>query len=197
MTDKRCYLVFGPQGSGKSTQAEYISEHLNLPFFDSGRELRAAVESDASWAGEVRELMKKGQLVPNKYLREIIESFMKNHDCSKGIVADGFPRNETQIELLEELIEENSWQVSVFYITLSDQTAQDRLAKRFTIVNGKKVVREDDQPAIVAKRLAVFKKETLPVIEYLGSKYTLYKVDGEPSREDVFKQIRGIIDEQN
>lgn len=187
------YLVFGPQGSGKSTQAQYLSEHLRLPFFDSGEQLRQLSQSHGELAEKIRQIMLEGKLVPNDILRQIFNQFIAWHDCSKGLVIDGFPRTMEQGKLLEELTKEQDWDLVVLYVDISDATAKERLMKRHTVVSGKKVMREDDQPAIVAKRLAVFKQETLPVIEWLSQNHRYQKIDGEPSREVVFEAIKKAI----
>jgi adenylate kinase len=187
------YLVFGPQGSGKSTQAELLSEKLSIPYFDAGNELRRFVETDSDEANIVRSKMQNGQLVSNDILRRLFSQFMETHNCSNGIVADGFPRNITQVELLTELAEQHRWQVIGLFIDISDEIAKERLSKRFSVVDGKKVVRSDDQPAIVEKRLQVFKRETLPVLEYLKQHFTLHDIDGTPSIEEVHKQVLTAI----
>lgn len=187
------YLVFGPQGSGKSTQAEYLADYLKLPFFDSGEQLRSLAHNHGELANLIRETMLQGQLVPNKVLRQVFSRFLTEHDCRRGLVIDGFPRTMEQGELLKELTIENGWELIVIYIDITDQTAQERLMKRYTVIDGKKVVREDDQPAIVAKRLALFKQETLPVIEWLSDNYRYHHIDGEPSRESVFAAVKKVL----
>lgn len=187
------YLVFGPQGSGKSTQAKLLSEQLNLPYFDAGDQLRQFVETDSEQALNVREQMQNGRLVSNDLLRQLFTNFMEQHNCKRGMVADGFPRNLKQVELLNELALSHYWNVQGIYIDISDDVAKERLSKRFTIVNGEKVVRSDDQPAIVEKRLQVFKRETLPIIEYLRIHHTLHSIDGQPSISDVHISVMKAI----
>ncbi|MEX0594790.1 MAG: nucleoside monophosphate kinase [Patescibacteria group bacterium] len=188
------YLVFGSQGSGKSTQAEYLADYLKLPFFDSGKELRATVDSQGANWQEIQKIMRSGTLVPNSYLRTMFDSFLNDHDTSKGLVIDGFPRTMTQAELLKELSAENNWQIISFFVEISDTTAKNRLAGRQVVINGQKTVREDDQPAIVETRLKLFKRETMPVIYWLKSNFTVFIIDGEPSRQEVFTNIKKVID---
>ncbi len=188
------YLVFGPQGSGKTTQAEYLSEHLELPFFDSGEQLRTIAHGQGELSAKIRQIMLEGKLVPNDILRRIFQQFLASHSSSNGLVIDGFPRTMEQAKLLEELTQEHHWELAIIFVDIKDTTAHARLMSRHTVVEGKKVVREDDQPAIVAKRLAVFKAETVPVIESLAKLHRYYQIDGEPSRDEVFKAIKKAIE---
>lgn len=191
------YLVFGPQGSGKSTQAQLLSEKLKVPYFDAGNELRKFVETGTEEARAVRDLMQNGKLVSNDLLRRLFTEFMEKNNCLSGIVADGFPRNIVQVELLDELATQHNWEIFAIYIDISDEVAKDRLSKRFSIVNGQKVVRSDDQPAIVEKRLKVFKSETLPILEYLKKHHTLYDIDGTPPIEEVQNKVMEVVNGKN
>lgn len=193
MNNPKVYLVFGPQGSGKSTQAKLLSETLGVPFFDSGNELREYVNSGSEDANLVKEKMAQGQLVGNQTLRKIFENFIENHSVEKGIVIDGFPRNMVQMELFEQLVEENNWYVEVIFIELDDQTAIQRISERFQIINGQKVKRHDDTPEVVSKRLAIFKNETLPIIDALKQKHPLLLIDGSPEIAQIHQDILSKI----
>lgn len=194
MSKVPCYLIFGPQGSGKSTQAELLADRLGLPFFDSGKQLREMVAKGDVIAQQVSATMQSGQLVANNVLRKIFDDYINSHDCSRGLVTDGFPRNITQTALFSDLASDYGWAVTAFYIKITDDTAKERLSKRYQVIEGRKVFRDDDKPAIVARRLAVFKQETLPVIDWLKKHYVVHVIDGEPSREEVF---RGILEKIN
>jgi len=194
MTKIPVYLIFGPQGSGKSTQAELLSTKLNLPYFDTGKELRQYIAADHPNSQKIKAVVESGMLVDNDLLKLIITNFLERFDCTGGVVIDGFPRNIAQIDLMEKLAEEKNWHVLAYYVHISDEIAKERLSKRHTIVNGKKTFRTDDTPAIVAKRLQVFKEETLPVIEHYRKNDQLIEIDGEPSRQEVFQQITDSLD---
>jgi adenylate kinase len=187
------FLVFGPQGSGKSTQAKYLADDLKVPFFDAGNELRVFATKDDPESLEVHQMMLEGKFVPNRILKKLFVQFMETHDCGQGMVADGFPRNIVQVEVLVHLVEQHNWDVVGIFIDISDETAKERLSKRVILKNGKKAIRQDDQPHIVEKRLALFKKETLPVVEYLDKRHALLRVDGEPSVEDVRAEVEDKV----
>ena len=183
------YLVFGPQGSGKSTQAQYLSEQLKLPFFDSGSELRELANSNNMGAERLSATIRAGNLVSNNILRNIFAGFIDNHNCLEGLVIDGFPRTLQQAKLLDELAKKHRWHIIAFFVDVSDKIAKERLSNRYKLINGKKVFRVDDKSAVVEKRLKLFKSETLPVIKWLKERFIMYKIDGEQDRDNVFNQM--------
>mgnify|MGYP001575065889 CR=1 FL=1 len=189
------YLMFGPQGSGKSTQGENLAEELKLPYFDAGANLRTLAKSQTDEGRALEKLMEEGKLVPNKVLKTLFYSFIKNNDCEKGLVADGFPRNEVQIELLDELAHDHRWQIVGIFINIDDETAKQRLSKRTIIVNGQAQTRDDDKPEIVSKRLATFRRETLPVVNWLRTNWKLLEIDGQPSVDEVSQSVMKAVKE--
>lgn len=186
-------MVFGPQGSGKSTQGEFLAKHFSLPYFDAGAALRDLAESDTDLGRSVQADMHAGRLASNETLKKLFMTFMEKNDWHRGFVSDGFPRNTVQVELLRELASEYNWQIRGLYYHISDETAQQRLALRHTIIDGQAVKRDDDQPAIVAKRLATFKNETVPVIAWLKEHHQLIEIDGEPTAEEVSRLSIAVV----
>jgi len=189
MTPPKAYLFFGPQGSGKTTQAQTAADQLGLPFFDTGDQLRLIAAHPSDLGKQISEAMSQGRLLENTLLRQVLESFIAQHDISGGIVMDGFPRTVEQCHLLDELQQEHGWQIIGVYIDITDEESKERLAKRKIIVDGVEQSRPDDQPEIVAKRLANFKQQTLPAIEYIKNRYQLISIDGQPPIEEVAKTI--------
>lgn len=187
---KEVNIFFGLQGSGKGTQASKLAEYRKVPYFEAGQELRNFTQSKARGAISVREIMMKGQLVPNHYLKELFTEFIADHDCSKGLVIDGFPRNIAQVELLEELAAEHGWEIEIIEIIISPETALIRAANRVAIVDGKEVKRDDDKPEIIKKRIETFHQQTVPIIKLLEKKHRYVKVDGEPDINTIAKRIQ-------
>ncbi|MBI4948123.1 nucleoside monophosphate kinase [Candidatus Berkelbacteria bacterium] len=189
----KVYLIFGIQGSGKGTQARLLSKHLDLPYFEAGQELRNIADQQNEEGEQIREVMRTGSLVPNKILKNLFLHFIEVYDTKNGLVIDGFPRNNTQAELLEELARELNWEVIVIHINLSKESAMSRLTNRFEVVDGKKIKRKDDLPEIIEKRFSTYYNQTLPMIKEMEKNYKTYEIDGEPSVEEVAKQIAKSI----
>lgn len=186
----KIFVVFGCQGSGKSTQVARLAAKNMLTVFEAGKELRDRAQHDP----KIHSFTSSGQLVPDEVMLEIVNDFLHDHPSSHGYVFDGYPRNLNQNEGFQSLAELHHWQPIAVHIVISDETAKDRLANRFTIVNGQKVHREDDTPAIVQKRLNVFKDQTLPVIKLFAQNYRLVEVDGEPPVDEVTTHMFDAVD---
>ncbi|MEK7202394.1 MAG: nucleoside monophosphate kinase [Patescibacteria group bacterium] len=185
------FVVFGPQGSGKSTQVERLAEKLSLKVFEAGEVLRARAEVDE----KIHQILKQGTLVSDETMLEIIDEYMTEHNSSTGYVFDGYPRNHDQFNGFIKIMSPLGARVAGIFINLSDTSAKARLANRFTIVDGQRVRREDDQPAIVQKRLDTFKAETLPLKEQFAQHFELLEINGEPSVDEVTKEINAAVDE--
>lgn len=191
------WIVFGPQGSGKSTQAEKLAEQLKCPLFEAGLQIRQLIESGSPAGQRAHEATTNGQLIPNDILKQLIIDFLAAVDARDCIVFDGFPRNIEQCEVLHDLADQYQWQVTGLFIEISDEIAKERLANRFTVVDGQKVFREDDTPAVVAKRLATFKRETLPIVTWLETHYRVITINGQPPIPEVTTNIFAQVQEVN
>jgi len=182
------YSFFGMQGSGKSTQAKLVSEKLGWPYFNTGNELREASLEDSEFGKFLREYLKTGNLVEDKTIHELFNNFIKNNK-DKNFITDGFPRNMAQYEMLKKLSLINGWQVTAIDIVITESEAQKRIASRVEVVGGKKIVRSDDRPDIVAKRIATYQKETQPLLDRYAQDFKLLSIDGMPPIEEVFGEV--------
>lgn len=189
MNKVKVFFVFGKQGSGKSTQAKLLAEHRAIPYFATGDELRRASEQPTEFGDKLKAMMLTGGLVDDETVKSLFIDFISKHDCSNGLVVDGFPRDMAQFEMLETLSQEHDWLVVAIEINISHQVALERIALRKIVVDGKVTTRSDDEPAIVNKRLAVYEQSTVPLIEEFLQKYTLLKIDGEPAIAQVFADV--------
>jgi adenylate kinase len=190
----KIYLVFGKQGSGKTTQGKWLAEKLNLPYFEAGDALRKMARSGTEEGIKIGEIMASGNLVPDESIQYVFGQFIKaDETATTGFATDGFPRTLAQAQLIKKYAEKYSWQVIGINIDISDKTAMDRLSKRVTMVDGKPTVRADDTPEAITKRLKAYQDNTMPVINWVKENYQLIDIDGEPPIEEVSKDVEKII----
>ena len=173
-------LVYGTQGSGKSTHAKYIADKLGVPYVYTG-DLFREVEKETSDRGEkIRELMAQGILIPNELSIPAFGEYLDKFDLSKGVVLDGYPRNLDQAESLPFKID------LIINISLPEGVAIERLLARG---------RYDDTPQAIKKRMQLFKKDTQPLYSYYRSKGAkVVEVDNSPSVEEVQGVIDGLLE---
>ncbi|MBU4482429.1 adenylate kinase [Patescibacteria group bacterium] len=196
-------IILGPQGSGKGTQAEFLSEKLNIPNISPGQLLRNEIENKTEIGKEAKEYMNKGQLVPNSIVHELAKNRITQPDCENGFIFDGFPRILIQAKFIETVTDITH----VLLVDISDQEAVYRLSGRRTCLKCGKVyhikfnppkkqgicdecgekleIREDDTEEAIRKRLKIYHTETEEVVEYYRDKKLLIEINGEQSIEEV------------
>lgn len=178
-------IVMGPQGSGKSTQAKTIAAKLGLFHLASGEVLRQLQLKDSDDGRQVKEMMNRGDLVPDELLFREMRTIIESRWPFKGLVMDGYPRSKEQIFLVEELLKEKEWQIDkVIVIDLPDEVGVGRIMKRVQIEG-----RSDDTSEAIKKRLGIYHKETQPIIDYFEEQGKVIHIDGQPDAETVTKDI--------
>lgn len=197
-------IFFGMQGAGKGTLGKAVAERYGMEIFETGGELRKLSQMETPLAIKVKNIINSGNLVPNEVVMEIVENFMNNLEHQKQILFDGIPRSVFQAETLNTLLNKHQHNYKAVLIDISRESALKRLTSRricencktvypenFTKNNcakcaGKLVIRADDNPEAIQKRLDLFERETLPAIDFYAE--NLIKIDGEPSIEAVEKK---------
>ncbi len=179
------FVVFGSQGSGKSTQVNRLADRLKLTVFEAGQVLRERAKLD----GKLDRQINQGVLVANVTMEGIVDNFVDEHRNINGYILDGYPRNISQFNDLITLSGKHNWRVAGIFVNISDMAAKLRLSTRFQLVNGQRLARKDDKPEIVQRRLNTFRKETLPLKDKFKQRFELMEIDGEPSVDDVTAQI--------
>ncbi len=150
-------IIFGPPGVGKGTQAESISKRLNLRHISTGEILRKAVSDETELGLKAKEIMDRGNLVPDEIMNGIVKETLANID-GNGFILDGFPRTLNQAKALTEIFENlNLKDVKVITLTADDEEITQRLLKRG---------RSDDTRDTILNRLKVYYNSTSPVKEY-------------------------------
>jgi adenylate kinase len=189
-------ILLGAPGSGKGTQAEYISEKLSIPSVSTGAILRESVKNGTATGLKAKEYMDAGKLVPDEIILGIIEEKLKEDECKNGFIFDGFPRNIPQAEALEKITDVDC----VLLFDVPDEAIESRMSgrrackscgKTFHITNnpsktegicdscgGELVQRDDDASETVRKRLKIYHGETEPLIAFYRDRGKLHRISG-------------------
>jgi adenylate kinase len=206
----------GAPGAGKGTQARLLQERLNIPQISTGDIFRALKTAQTPLAQEVRDIMARGQLVPDELTIQLVKERTARDDSKNGYILDGFPRTPAQAASLEKLAAEQGKEIVAVLIDVP----YELLAKRMTgrrncpvcgeIYNvyfkpprndnvcdlhpeAQLVQRADDNPETVGARLATYEEQTRPLIDYYRSTGLLQVVDGTGKPEAIYPQIEQIV----
>jgi adenylate kinase len=206
-------IVFvGAPGAGKGTQASLVARKLNLVHVSSGDLFRQALEQGTELGKKAKAFMEKGELVPDEITIGMVMERLSAPDYENGVILDGFPRNLSQVEALDNALGEQGKTIDkVVSIGVREEELIHRLSGRwlcrqcqavYNVVNspprvegkcdkcgGQLYQRLDDKPETVKKRLDVYFTETAPLIDYYRSQGKLLEIEGEGSVEEVTQRI--------
>ena len=186
-------VLLGPPGSGKGTQSKFLVEKFGFIQISTGDLLRDQVQKkDSSMGKEISEIMKNGELVPDEIvIKLIIEKITIFKE--KNIIFDGFPRNINQAKVLDESLEKISVSLDkAIFINVDYEILKERIISRIN-ESGDDNKRSDDNVQTLVKRIDVYKKNTLPIVEYYKEKGILSEINGMLKIEEVSQQILKII----
>lgn len=209
-------VLLGPPGSGKGTQGERLNEDLRLPYYATGDILRAAVRDETELGKSAKEYMDRGDLVPDEVIVGVIAERIDSEEARDGFILDGFPRTTPQAEALDAKLAELGRAVSaVLLIDVADEEVVKRLGGRRTceanghvfhvdfnppkeegvcdIDGSPLIVRDDDEPEVIRKRLATYHEKTEPLVTYYDDKGVLRRVDGERDPDEVTEELRRTL----
>ena len=185
-------ILFGPPGAGKGTQAKYLIETYNLVQISTGDMLRDAVKSGSSLGITVKLIMDKGDLVSDDVIMSIIGERIEKKDCEKGFILDGFPRTLNQAKEIDNLLEKKGMKINhIIEIRVDEKLLLSRIEKRASDDNN---LRNDDNPDVLKNRILIYKKDTLPVLNYYKESERLKSVNGMQSIEKVSNDVQKIIE---
>lgn len=211
-------IMLGAPGAGKGTQAKMIAEKCGIPHISTGDIFRANIKNGTELGAKAKEYMDKGLLVPDELVCDLVVDRIQQADCEKGYILDGFPRTIPQAEALENAL--NAIEQKLDYaidIDVPDENIINRMSGRRacvgcgatyhvlfnpTKVEGKcdvcgesLILRDDDKPETVKKRLDVYHTQTQPLIDFYTERKVLVGVDGTQSMDKVFDDIMKILGE--
>ena len=185
-------ILLGPPGAGKGTQAVRLEEKHGSTQLSTGDMLRAAVAAGSEIGKQAKDIMARGDLVPDEVVVKIISDRVDQPDCASGFILDGFPRNVAQAEALDAMLKEKSLQLdAVIEIGVDDGILISRIEKRAAETEGGP--RDDDNAEALKKRLGVYHAQTAPLITYYKDKGVLKSVDGMANIDNVSEQIEEVL----
>ena len=201
-------IFLGPPGAGKGTQAQRICAALGIPQVSTGDILRRAIKEQTPTGLKAKSFIDAGKLVPDEVVIAIVEERLKEADCQKGYILDGFPRTVPQAEALDGIAHIDG----VVELAVEDQQLVDRLSGRRVCLKcgatyhisqligrtqcdcGETLVqRDDDKPETVLSRLKVYHDQTAPLTDYYEKKGLLHRIDGAKDRDAIYADILEVL----
>ena len=209
-------IMLGAPGAGKGTQAKKIADKYAIPHISTGDIFRANLKAGTELGKKAKEYMDQGLLVPDELTCDLVMDRIGQDDCKNGFVLDGFPRTIPQAEALDAALTKINQKMDyAIDVDVPDENIVNRMSGRRACLNcgatyhivsiptkvegvcdrcGSPVVlRDDDQPETVKKRLDVYHEQTQPLIDYYKEQNILRTVDGTQPMEDVFGAIVEIL----
>ena len=180
------YVLFGPPGAGKGTQAGAMVERYNLCHLSTGELLRAEIAAGTPLGLQAKSLIEAGNLVPDSVVEGMIESKFRDTQGVDGFLLDGFPRTIAQARALDNMVEVTG----CVSIMIPDSLIQERIAHRAHIEGRADVAR----PEVVQNRIATYHAKTEPLIDFYRSAGKYYEIDGTGSIEEVRQRIFSAMD---
>lgn len=204
-------ILMGPQGSGKGTQASRLASVLKIPQITTGDIVRKIEKENTPLGKEVKNLIDKGNLVPDATMDKIIKGRLSQEDCKKGFILDGYPRTLGQARFLDEITKIEN----VIVLEIPENITVDRISSRrvckkcganFNLKTMKPkmdgicdvcgnalIMRQDDHPSAIRKRLELYHKETSPIINYYKKKRLVTVINGNQKIEEVQKILMRLL----
>ena len=205
-------IMLGAPGAGKGTQAAKVAEKYQIPHISTGDIFRANIKNGTELGKKAKSYMDAGGLVPDELVCDLVADRIAQDDCKKGFILDGFQRTIPQAEALDKAVEKLGTKIDYAVdIEVPDENIIERMSGRRACLGcgatyhikynapktenvcdtcgGSLVLRDDDKPETVKKRLDVYHTQTQPLIDYYSARGNLLTVDGTQSLDDVFASI--------
>ena len=182
-------LLMGPPGAGKGTQGALLAEARGLPKFATGDLLRDAVKRGTPLGQRAKAVMEAGHLVSDEIIMGVVREQLAKPEAAKGVIFDGVVRTSPQAEGVERLLAERGRRMNaVLFFDVTDEEILARLAKRRSIEQ-----RADDDPAAVATRLAAYRTQTAPVLQWYANRNLLRRIPAVGSIDEIANLVRQTL----
>jgi len=182
-------LIVGPQGSGKGTQGVRVGEALSIPVISTGDVFRANVSAGTPLGQQVKAIIEAGDLVPDSLTSEIVRDRLTQDDASNGFLLDGYPRNLGQVGDLDAFLEGRGEALdAVIELSVPRDESIARLSQR-AIEQG----RTDDTEEVIANRLAIYERETAPILDVYRERGIVDAIDGVGSLDEIAARIAAAL----
>lgn len=219
-------ILLGPPGAGKGTQAKRIAERYGIPQISTGDILRENVERGTPLGLLARDIMARGDLVPDDPIFDMVAQRLRQMDCEHGFILDGFPRTPAQAGWLDAFLEHEFFEKLhrglCLPIVIRIKVDYNRLVKRLTgrrtclagghiynvyshppkvdgicdVDGSRLVIRDDDREGVIRERLTAYELQTRPVIDYYEHKGRLVCIDGDAAMDEVSRQVWQLLEGQ-
>ena len=209
-------IMLGAPGAGKGTQAKMLADKYQIPHISTGDIFRENIKNGTELGNKAKEYMDKGLLVPDELVVDLVIDRFKEDDCKKGYILDGFPRTIPQAEALDKALSDIGDSVDyAVNVEVPDENIITRMGGRRACVGcgatyhvqfnptkvegicdrcGKELIlRDDDKPETVKKRLDVYHEQTQPLVDFYSKKGILKDVDGTKGMQEIFDEICAIL----
>lgn len=214
-------ILIAPPAAGKGTESKMLKADYSIPHISTGDLLRTAGSKNDELGKEITKLMKNGAFVSDHIILKLIEDRIANDDCKRGYILDGFPRDITQAQEYDKILERKNKKIGyVFVIDMDKEVAKSRILGRricgscgkvYNInckelspkipgicddCNSELIKREDDNVTTYEKRYNSYLEKTAPLIEYYSKKGVLYHIDGNVDKDYTHSQIVKVLREK-
>ncbi len=184
-------ILIGPPGSGKGTQSKFIENKFGVAQLSTGDMLRSNIALETDIGIKAQSIIDSGELVSDEIILDIIAERIKEQDCIKGFILDGFPRNINQAIGLDKMLEKSNKNIDIVVeLTVVKNDLFNRIRTRSKETQ---FARADDTEDVLKKRLEIYDMQTKPIIPYYENKKLLHKVNGMEKIETVAKNINEIL----
>ncbi|MCL2877477.1 MAG: adenylate kinase [Acidobacteria bacterium] len=215
---KTAIIILGPPGAGKGTQARLLSETLNFAHVSTGDILRTAIKNGTELGWRAKTFLEAGLLVPDELVDAIVCERLRQKDCGKGFILDGYPRTFAQADTLHEVLDQDDILTLVIGIRIPDEVLIARLGSRWICPNCNRtfskllssgklkglcdkcsvelIHRADDAVEVITERLKIYHEQTESLVRYYQERGIYVPINGDQLPAKIFYAIRGVLEER-